>query len=148
MNFASGDSSPDDGDRNTFFNILPTNHLYYGYADQLAFQNLVDLLVQFKLAPLPKLGLELTFHQFWLPTDDDGRYFGTGAFNRSSLGFGSSPSTGSNNVGQEIDVVASYKLNRHVTIAGGFAKLFGGGVFDSFSQQDTTWGFAQVTFAY
>ena len=95
VNYASGDSSPDDGDRNTFFNILPTNHLYYGYADQLAFQNLVDLLVQFKLAPLPNLGLELTFHQFWLPTDDDGRYFGTGAFNRSSLGFGSSPSNGS-----------------------------------------------------
>ncbi len=104
--------------------------------------------MQLKLAPLPKLRLELTFHQFWLPTDEDARYFGTGAFNRSSLGFGSSPSNGSHNVGQEIDFVASYKLNRHVSVADGYAKLFGGGVFDGFRRKNSNWGFAEVSIKY
>ena len=72
----------------------------------------------------------------------------TTRFNRSTLGFGNSPSNGSHNVGQEIDFAVSYKLNRHVSVAGGFSKLFGGGVFDSFSKKDTEWGFAQVAFTY
>ncbi len=148
VNFASGDGSPDDGDHNTFFNVMPTNHLYYGYADQLAFQNLVDLLVQLKLAPFPKAGLELTFHQFWLAEDDDRRYFGTGAFNRRSLGFGNSPSNGSHDVGREIDVVGTYKLHRHVAVAAGYSRLFGGDALDSPSRNDVDWAFAQLLFTY
>ncbi|MCH8856865.1 MAG: alginate export family protein [Proteobacteria bacterium] len=96
VNFASGDSDSDDGSHNTFFNLLPTNHLYYGYADQLAFQNLVDLFLQLKLTPLPKVGIEIAFHQFWLHERKDLRYFGTGAFTRSALGLGGSSSSGSN----------------------------------------------------
>jgi hypothetical protein len=35
VNAASGDGDPGDGDHHTFFNLLPTNHIYYGFADQL-----------------------------------------------------------------------------------------------------------------
>jgi hypothetical protein len=148
VSYASGDTDTGDGNRNTFFNILPTNHLYYGYADQLAFQNLVDLLVQLKLSPLPKLGIELVFHQFLLPTAADRRWFGTGAFNKTSLGYGSSPSNGSNNVGQELDIVVAYKVHRTLTLAAGFAKLFGGRVFESFPDRDTDFAFVQVQLNY
>ncbi len=148
VNFASGDGDADDGDHNTFHNLLPTNHLYYGYADQLAFQNLVDLFVQLKLVPLPKLGVEFTFHQFWLPESQDGRYFGTGAFNRGTLGYGSSPSNGSHNVGQEIDAIVSYRVHRTTSVAVGYSRHFGGGVFDPLSHKDTDWGFVQLRFAY
>jgi hypothetical protein len=148
VNFASGDDDPNDGDHNTFYNLLPTNHLYYGYADQLAFQNLIDLFVQLKLTPLPKLAIEMTFHQFWLHERDDGRYSGTGAFHRKSLGYSSSPSNGSNNVGQEIDVTLSYPIHRTTSVAVGYARMFGGGVFDPLSQEDTDWGFVQLQFSY
>jgi hypothetical protein len=148
VNFATGDSDPSDGDRNTFFNILPTNHLYYGYADALAFSNLIDLMVQLKLSPLPKLGLELVFHQFWLYTQDDFRHFGSGAFAKRSLGYSRAPSNGSNNVGQEIDFVVNYKVNKHLGLMAGFSRLFGGKVLSSFSDDDINWAFFQVAFSY
>ncbi len=148
VNFATGDKDPDDGDRNTFFNILPTNHLYYGYADALAFSNLIDLLVQLKLSPLPKLGVEIVFHQFWLYTQRDSRYFGSGAFSKRSLGYGRSSSNGANNVGQEIDFVMSYKVNKHLGLSAGFSRLFGGKVLSSFSNDDIDWAFFQVAFSY
>jgi hypothetical protein len=148
VNFATGDKDPGDGVRNTFFNILPTNHLYYGYADALAFSNLVDLLVQLKLSPLPKLGLELVFHQFLLYTQDDLRYFGSGAFAKDSLGYKGSASNGSNNVGQEIDFVVNYKVNKHLGLMAGVAHLFGGKVLSSFPDEDVTWSFFQVALSY
>ena len=148
VNFATGDEDPGDGDRNTFFNILPTNHLYYGYADALAFSNLIDLLVQLKLSPLPKLGVELTFHQFWLYTQKDTRYFGTGAFSKGSLGYSRSPSNGANNVGQEIDFVVNYKVNKHLGLMAGYSRLFGGKVLSSFTDDDIDWAFFQVAFSY
>jgi hypothetical protein len=148
VNFATGDEDPGDGDRNTFFNILPTNHLYYGYADALAFSNLIDLLVQLKLSPLPKLGVELTFHQFWLYTQSDTRYFGTGAFSTGSLGYGRSPSNGANNVGQEIDFVMNYKMNQHLRLMAGYSRLFGGKVLSSFPDDDIDWAFFQLAFSY
>ena len=151
VNLASGDNSPGDGDRNTFFNILPTNHLYYGYADALAFSNVIDLMVQLKLSPCPKLGLELAFHQFWLLTQNDFRYFGTGAFEPRSLGYDRSPSNNSNNVGQEIDFVMNYKVNKHLGLMAGVAHLFGGGVLSrnaALPDKDVNWAFFQVAFSY
>ena len=147
VNAASGDDDPNDGDHGTFFNLLPTNHLYYGYADQLAFQNLVDLIVQLKLEPFPGAGLELSWHRFWLVDDRDARYFGTGAFSTSAFGFGSTPSNNSKDVGHELDVVASYPLHRSVNLSAGYAYFWGGRVFGS-SRRDTEWVFAQIRFAY
>ena len=151
VNFATGDSNPGDDNRNTFFNILPTNHGYYGYADALAFSNLIDLMVQLKLSPLPKLGVELAFHQFWLYMNRDARYFGSGAFGKRSLGYSRTPSNGSNNVGQEIDFVLNYKVNEHLGLMAGVAHLFGGGVLSrnpGLSDEDVNWAFFQVAFSY
>ena len=66
MNAASGDGDPADGDHHTFFNVLPSNHPYYGFADQLAFQNLIDAFLQLRLAPDPRLALNLFVHWFRL----------------------------------------------------------------------------------
>lgn len=148
VNMASGDEDPTDGDHETFFNMLPTNHLYYGYADQLAFQNLIDWFVQFKWAPLPRLSLEVVFHRFWLHEDADLRYFGSGAFNKTSFGYGGSASGGANDVGNEIDVVAGYKLHQHISVLAGFSQMFGGDVFSGATDDDTTFAFAQLVVKY
>jgi hypothetical protein len=60
LNAASGDADPRDGEHETFHNLLPTNHLYYGYADFLAFQNLVNPFVQLRLAPHARLSVDPT----------------------------------------------------------------------------------------
>jgi hypothetical protein len=148
VNWGSGDGDPDDGDRHTFFNLLPTNHLYYGYADQLALQNLVDLLFQLKLAPHPKVGIELTFHRFWLHDDDDSRWAGTGAFSRKNLGYVRNPSNGSTDVGRELDIAVSFSLARGVTLSAGFARFWGGDVFDGQPRTDAQFGYLQLVFKH
>ncbi len=145
VNYASGDGDLDDGKRTTFFNILPTNHLYYGYTDQLALQNLIDLLLQLRLAPLKKLGLDLTYHRFWLAKSDDFRWAGTGAFSRASLGYVPLSSNGSTDVGHELDVVVSYSPLRGVSLAAGFARLWGGSVFNG---SDVDFGYVQLVLKY
>jgi hypothetical protein len=129
VNYASGDGNSFDGVHSTFFNMLPTNHLYYGFVDQLAFQNLVNWFMQLKWSPFEKTSLNIFGHRYWLASANDARWFGTGAFSPNSFGYGSSPSQGSNDVGWELDIILDYKVNRWVSLTAGYGQLFGGAVF-------------------
>ena len=40
--FATGDDNPGDGENNTFLNLFPTNHKFYGYMDAFSWKNLHD----------------------------------------------------------------------------------------------------------
>jgi hypothetical protein len=148
VNAATGDSDPDDGDHSTFFNVLPTNHLYYGFADQLAFQNLWNPFVQLRLTPHPMLALNLFVHQFRLMEDDDSRYAGTGAFDGEAFGFPSFASNGHRNVGNEYDVVATFTPHKAVTIEAGFAWLDGQAVFRTAAERDVQFGYVSVELRY
>jgi hypothetical protein len=127
-NLASGDSDPADDEHETFFNLLPTNHLYYGFADQLAFQNLKNLFVQLRFAPHEKLQLNAFVHYFSLMEAADARHAGTGAFSRTSFGYVASPSNGARTVGVEYDLVATVALHRTTTLELGIAHLDAGRV--------------------
>lgn len=149
VNMASGDEGGPGGDtRGSFFNITPTNHLWLGYTDQVAFSNLINWFGQLKLAPHPKLGLELIVHQFWLYSANDFRFFGTGAFDRRLLGYGTAASTGSSDVGTEVDLTATFKLNKHVSFLAGYSYLKGGKAFSAASDRDTQWAVAQILLKY
>jgi hypothetical protein len=148
INWASGDDNLDDTDRNTFFNVLPTNHLYYGYTDQLAFQNLTDLLLQLKLTPMEKLGVEFTYHRFWLDSAADFRWAGTGAFSRTNLGYVRGASNGSTDVGQELDILVTYPVTRWFSVLGGYSKLWGGNVFATSPNSNVDFGYVQLQVKY
>ena len=145
VNAASGDGDPGDGDHHTFFNVLPTNHLYYGFADQLAFQNVIDWFAQLQLAPAPRLDVNLFLHQFSLADEDDARYSGTGAFDRRSFGFAAQPSGGRRSVGTELDAVIAWRAARGLTLEAGYSHLFGHAVFDGFDDEDTRFGYVMLT---
>jgi hypothetical protein len=156
INVASGGDPT--GDHNTFHNLLPTNHLYYGFADQLAFQNLMDVIVQLKLKLHEKVGLNLMYHHFRLLNEDDAQYFGTGAFSMQggkagAFGYGGVPAAthGFNNeVGDELDIIVDWKLHPHVSLQGGYAYLWGGDVFEAKSpaEPDVQFGYLQLHFKY
>lgn len=148
VNVASGDGDPGDGTHQTFFNLLPTNHLYYGFADQLAFQNLIDPFVQLKLAPHAKVGLNFFVHWFQLANRDDARYAGTGAFDRESFGFTAQNTAGQSDVGVEYDAVATVALHRTTTLELGFSWIDGGDVFRSRPDRDATFAYASLEFKY
>jgi len=125
VNAGSGDSDVDDGTHGTFFNMLPTNHLYYGFADQLALQNLVNWFVQLRLSPHPMFQLNAFVHRFSLWNDEDARYSGTGAFSRRNFGFVATPSRGYRTIGTEYDVVATFPIHRAVTLEAGYSRIQG-----------------------
>ena len=148
VNWASGDGDPADGDHHTFFNLLPTNHLYYGFADQLAFQNLVDVFLQLKLAPHPRLALNFFVHWLWLADDADARYAGTGAFDRKVFGFPAQPSRGYGRVGTEYDLVATVQLHRAVTLELGTSWLDGSALFGRSESRNVLFGYASLELRY
>ncbi|MCY4513754.1 MAG: alginate export family protein, partial [Candidatus Tectomicrobia bacterium] len=145
INTASGDDNPGDDVHRTFFNALPSNFFYYGMANQVTFQNLVNWFAQLRLNPAPGLAVQVFLHRFWLANANDSRYFGPGAFNRSALGFNSSPSNGSRDVGTEVDLIVTYRLGGQWSLFFGYAYLKGGDVFQG---KDTHWASTQVAFKY
>jgi hypothetical protein len=153
VNIASGDGDPNDGDHNTFFNMLPTNHLYYGFADQLAFQNLIDVFVQLRLKPHKRVGFDLFVHHFRLVDKNDAQYFGTGAFSKENKpgnrGFGANAPTGSKEWGTEIDAVMSVTLCPAVSISGGYSHVWGHDFLQStFADEDVDFAFLQIALKY
>jgi hypothetical protein len=148
FNYASGDGDLDDGDRNTFFNLLPSNHQYYGYADQLALQNLLDLIVQVKFVPTERIHVELTYHRFWLDESADFRWSGTGAFNTTSLGFARNTSNGSRDVGHEVDLVLRAPLDDGVILSAGYSAMLCGDVFGLSSDSNLDFAFVEMAFEY
>jgi hypothetical protein len=149
VNFATGDDDPSDGRHGTFFNQLPTNHGYYGYVDQLAFQNLIDWFAQLRWSPIDRLAFEAFGHRFWLAEVSDSRYFGTGAYKQNLFGFGATPSNGSQDVGWELDIVLTYTLTKQISLSGGYGQLFGGAVFAvQPNHGDVQWGFLQLSLSY
>jgi len=148
VNVASGDGDPGDGDHNTFFNMLPSNHLYYGFADQISFQNLTNPFVQLRLAPHPMLALNFFVHWFELTNSDDMRYAGTGAFDKSVFGFPASPSTGRNFVGVEYDLVATITPHRTTTFEVGYSHLDGGAMFQTNPSRDVDFLYLSLELRY
>ena len=145
INTAPGDDNPGDDVHRTFFNALPSNFFYYGMANQVTFQNLVNWFTQLRVNPAPGLDVQVYLHRFWLANANDGRYFGAGAFNRSALGFSSSPSNGSRDVGTEVDLIVTYRIGGQWSLFFGYAYLKGGDVFEG---KDTHWASTQVAFKY
>jgi hypothetical protein len=148
VNVASGDGDPSDGDHDTFFNLLPTNHMYYGYADQLAFQNLVDTFVQLRLFPHPMLALNLFVHWFGLTENEDARYAGSGAFDHDTFGFTAQESHGDGDIGVEYDIVATITPHENITVEAGFAYLDGGDFYPAGSDRDVHFGYLSVELRY
>ena len=148
VNVASGDGDPGDGDHDTFFNMLPTNHQYYGFADQLSFQNLTNPFVQIRLAPHPMLAFNFFVHWFELTNSDDMRYSGTGAFDKNAFGFPASPSTGRNFIGIEYDLVATITPHRTTTLEVGYSHLDGGAMFQANPSRDVDFLYLSLELRY
>ena len=148
VNAASGDANPADGAHGTFFNMLPTNHIYYGFADQLALQNLIDPFVQLRLSPHPMVALNLFAHWFRLTDSADERYSGTGVYNLDTFGFTGQPSHGLAHVGREYDVVATFTPHKALTIEGGWSWFEGGAMFSLNRSQQLHFGYVMAELKY
>lgn len=149
--YASGDGDPDDSDFGTFFNMVPTNHKWYGYVDANAFSNLIDAYTELLFTPLPIVNFSADGHLFWLASDDEEWIGGSGPFNDSVFGYAfRSPAEGEDIesfLGGEIDLTVGIKALDYLIFQLGYSHFFGGSgveaVFNGKDQLD--WFYAQAT---
>lgn len=152
---ASGDGSflgDDRGDHQTFFNLLPTNHKWYGGMDFSAFSNLETAFVQGSLALPASWRATAELHTFRLAERGGAWWGGSGAFEEETFGYAARRPAGgfrSDHLGEELDLTIARPL------PGGFGLTLGGGWFLGGSaaaevlteDEDGAWGFAQLTWS-
>ncbi|WP_350282726.1 alginate export family protein [Nitrosomonas sp.] len=119
--FASGDKSHHDGHSNTFNQLFPFGHYYFGYMDQVGRQNIHDFNAQFTLHPQPWVTFLGQYHRFYLANKRDYLYNAAGAgIIRDITG------QSGRHVGDEIDFTVNFHISRHQDILLGYSKLFTG----------------------
>ncbi|MBZ0166562.1 MAG: alginate export family protein [Candidatus Omnitrophica bacterium] len=143
FDYASGDDNPTDGDRKTFDNLFPTNHLYYGYMDFASLQNLNNYHLQIAAKPSAKLKLQADLHVLYLDTAKDNLYSAGRAVKRATT-----PGAGSQ-VGKEIDILAKYQINDQVDILAGYSHFFAGDFLeDTGTAEDADFIYFQTTLSF
>jgi len=121
-NYSSGDNSTNDNKHQTFDNLFPTNHKFYGYMDFFCWQNMHDLRVATSIKPLSKLTVTLDYHSFWLADTHDYFYQLSGSPRRTG-GYGINPDAGSY-VGSEVDLVGTYAIKSYASLQVGYGHFF------------------------
>ncbi len=134
----------------TFFNLLPTNHKFYGSMDYSAFQNLRDLYAEAGFRLSEKVELQAALHAFSLVERSDAWYGGSGAFNDAALGFAARRPAGgfaSSELGSELDLELAWKAGKRLTLAAGGGFFAGGDAAEQALpvDDDGSWTYLQLS---
>jgi hypothetical protein len=118
--YASGTKNPAGHEWNTFDQIYPSNHDKFDFADLVGRRNLVQFRVAVEESAARKWKLKQAFEGLWLATSNDNFYNGSGAIEVPSH-----PGS-SRHIGNELDLIAEYQLNKGMNFGFGYARLFAG----------------------
>ncbi len=122
FDYASGDSQADKGGHyDTFNQLFPFGHYYFGYLDEVGRQNIQDLNLDLNYFPTNWITGQIQFHQFWLAEPEDALYNAGGKILRQDP-----TGRAGRDVGQEIDLLWNFHLTTHQDIVVGYSKLFAG----------------------
>ncbi|HEV8544113.1 MAG TPA: alginate export family protein, partial [Verrucomicrobiae bacterium] len=157
--YGSGDSDPTDRKHETFDNLFPTNHKFYGYMDFFSLQNMHDARGIFQLRPARQVSLAIEGHGFWLADTHDNFYNVSGVprggitATPGGTGYGVNPGYG-NFVGTELDAVVGYAVTRFALLEIGYGHFFVGDYIQqslaspAFGSRDADWIFIQATLSF
>ena len=145
---SSGDDGPG-GDHGTFFNLLPTNHKYYGVMDYVDFPNLRDAYLESVLSVKEKLKVRAAVHDFALTKRTDAWYGGSGAFQETTLGYTARLPTGgypSHDLGREADLELTWSGPKGLQLGVGGGRFWGGRAAEAFLpvEADGSWTYVEV----
>ncbi len=156
--YSSGDRNPFDDQHETFDNLFPTNHKFYGYMDFVSLQNIQDVCASLMLKPTSHLNVTLAGHGFWLANTHDS-FYNVGGVARGGTsptlgtGYGVNARYGSF-VGTEIDIVATYTITRYAQVEAGYGHFFVGDYIQQslanslFGSQDANYVYAQINLIF
>ena len=114
--WGSGDSNPGDGTNSTVSTLFPLGHAYWGQIDNFNGSNLFDYGVHVTVKPHEKLTFLTGWHWFDKAQNADAIYNVAGA---SFGGPGAVPTT-SSHLGNELDLVATYQINKNLQLQAGY----------------------------
>ena len=118
--FGSGDGNPNDGEQNTFFQLLPTPRIYA----RMPFYNMMnneDTFGELILRPHQKVSIRSDVHWLRLAKQNDLWYQGGGAFQPWTFGFSGRPSNGNRSLATVFDAGAEIQVNSNVGVGAYFA---------------------------
>lgn len=130
-----------------FFNVLPTNHKFYGSMDYLAFRNLRDAYVESLFGIGPKVKVRAMFHDFALTEQGDFWYGGSGAFEEESFGYAARAAAyPSKDLARELDVEVTWPLRSGFELGIGGGHWWGGEAAEVFfpAEDDGSWLYLQL----
>jgi hypothetical protein len=143
-NYASGDNNATDGDIETFQNLFPSNHKFYGYMDLFSWQNLHNPELSFRVKPTKQTSIQVDGHGFWLANTNDAWYRSNGTTRVRPITPGAR-----NYVGSEIDLTASYQPVKFLILWAGYSHFFAGDYLrDTGPSDDADFGYVQATLSF
>ena len=130
FDYATGDDSAG-GDVKTFNQLFPLGHAYLGYIDAVGRQNILAASGGIALKPVMGWTVKVTGHYFQLAEANDALYnAGGGPRGRTAA------NTGSKEIGQEVDLLVIYKIDRHATATFGYSRFFPGDFLEESGSQN------------
>jgi len=146
-NLGTGDDDPTDREIQTFQNLFPTNHKFYGQMDVFSWQNMHDLELSVKAQPTKAITVKAEYHAFWLETTEDAWYRANGAVRVRPLN--AAARDASNYAGSEIDLTVTWNANKHLQIEGGYSHFFAGDYLaDTGPGDDADFGYVQAKITF
>jgi hypothetical protein len=145
---SSGDDDPNDGEHNTFFEILPTVRLY-AQTPFYSEMNLQDAFAQLLLKPHPKVFLRTDFHVLRLNEKKDLWYAGSGATNDDVFGFSGIPSNDRRELADLVDISVTWTPFSWLRAYAYYGHAFGQGVANAaFAGTGLNYGYVELTVTY
>lgn len=148
FDIASGDRHPGGG-QETFNQLFPSGHTYFGYIDVIGRQNIIDLHpgVDLTLAHGARYAEQVTlrseYHQFWRQSDNDAMYNTSGAVLRPGT------ASGSRAIGGELDLLLRWQISRHFSAYVGYSHFWAGTfIADTGPADDIDFAYAALTFTF
>ena len=150
-NQGSGDSDPYDDKHQTFVNLYPTNHKFYGFMDFFAWQNMQEIVLTTSSQPIGKLNAKLDFHVFRIQDTYDFSY-NAAQTARTTGGYGIQPNNKAG-FGQELDFVLTYPICKWAGVESGYGHFFTGAYVDASlaktgGAHDADWYYLQLNASF
>lgn len=143
-NYGSGDDDRTDDELNTFNNLYPTNHLFYGYMDRASLQNINNYKLQISAKPTKKMQVQSDLHFLFLDTSMDSLYSAGRAPIRTASTAGADE-----HVGNELDFLVKYKVNDYLNVIGGVSHFFAGDFLkDTGKADDADYFYVETTVSF
>jgi hypothetical protein len=143
-NYGSGNKNPNGATWGTHDQLYPSAHDKMDLADQFGWRNIEDLRLGVDQKIASRWTLTEMWEDLWLATKNDAVYGTSGA-----IAVAADPRATSKHLGEELDLLADFKQNRHVTYGLGFAHIFTGAFLNQATHgKDYNYPYLYVTYVF